>query len=168
MRKQIEQFIETIFPTQNIKEIAASEEQKKKMRREQGAMDSTETLFLVGTVLFVLFLVGGLMVGPRFSAVAAPWRRFANQEASPDRNGMVAGCEVRQGVRGFQVPLLLPQPGGWWPRTDDGPRRAVTIPGLKLRFSPSRRLAVPIHAKWTSTYFNLTYLDEGCVDAQLF
>ncbi|KAJ9150333.1 Farnesyl-diphosphate farnesyl transferase [Pleurostoma richardsiae] len=58
---KIEQFIEGIFPTQNIKEITAAQELKKK--EEGPGMDTSETLFLILAVLIVLFVVGGLMIG---------------------------------------------------------------------------------------------------------
>ncbi|KAM7191133.1 putative squalene synthase [Naviculisporaceae sp. PSN 640] len=57
---KIEQFIETIFPTQDPKKIAV----QKQPTVEEPSMDTKEAIFLILTILAVLGSVGGLMVCP--------------------------------------------------------------------------------------------------------
>ncbi|KAK3940021.1 isoprenoid synthase domain-containing protein [Diplogelasinospora grovesii] len=59
---KIEQFIESIFPTQDPKKIAAGVKNANPATKDPG-MDTSEALFLILAVLVVLGLVGGLMVG---------------------------------------------------------------------------------------------------------
>ncbi|KAI2615997.1 farnesyl-diphosphate farnesyltransferase [Hypoxylon sp. NC1633] len=57
---KIEQFIETLFPTQDGKKLQAMQDEQ----GQEGAQnDLWEALLLVGAVLFVLLLVSGLMLG---------------------------------------------------------------------------------------------------------
>lgn len=62
MPLQIEQFIESIFPTQDPKKIALTQVQNTNAE-SVNTMDTGETTFLVASVLGVLFVIGGLMVG---------------------------------------------------------------------------------------------------------
>lgn len=59
---QIEQFIEQIFPTQDVKKLTDADKAKAQ-QQEANSMETKETLILMSAVLIVLFLVGGLMVG---------------------------------------------------------------------------------------------------------
>lgn len=59
---QIEQFIERIFPSQDVKQLTAADKAKARQQDPNANMDTTETLVLISAVLFVLVLVGGLMV----------------------------------------------------------------------------------------------------------
>lgn len=54
---KIEQFIESIFPTQNIKEIQANE------KAGAAAVPIGDSLVLVGCVIGMLVVVGGIMIG---------------------------------------------------------------------------------------------------------
>lgn len=54
-----EQFIETLFPSQDPKKAALLQGVKK----EQDNMDFWESLMLIGAVLLVLFLISGMMIG---------------------------------------------------------------------------------------------------------
>ncbi|KAI4870172.1 farnesyl-diphosphate farnesyltransferase [Hypoxylon rubiginosum] len=57
---KIEQFIETLFPTQDVKKLKAVQD----AQEDDGAQsDSWEALMLVAAVVFVLLLVSGLMLG---------------------------------------------------------------------------------------------------------
>ena len=56
---QVEQFIESIFPTQDIKKLEA---EKKLTDRQEPGMDTSEAVFLIVAVVGVLLLIGGLMV----------------------------------------------------------------------------------------------------------
>lgn len=57
---QIEQFIETLFPTQDAKKIQALEEAKKEQK--EATADFWDALMLVGSVVLALLLVSGTMV----------------------------------------------------------------------------------------------------------
>lgn len=57
--QQIEQFIESIFPTQDIKKLEA---EKNATRTPTPSMETSEAVFLILAVLGVLLLIGGLMV----------------------------------------------------------------------------------------------------------
>lgn len=63
MAIQIEQFIERIFPTQDIKQLTAANKAKEVQQDPNAQMEAKETMILISAVLFVLVLVGGLMVG---------------------------------------------------------------------------------------------------------
>lgn len=63
MTMQIEQFIERIFPTQDIKQLTAANKAKEGQQDPNAQMEAKETMILISAVLFVLVLVGGLMVG---------------------------------------------------------------------------------------------------------
>ncbi len=65
---QIEQFIESIFPSQTNKQAHAVQ----KPKVEEAHMDTFESLVLIGAVLVVLLSVGGLMVRP--SAILSSFR----------------------------------------------------------------------------------------------
>ncbi|KAK3346191.1 isoprenoid synthase domain-containing protein [Lasiosphaeria hispida] len=58
---KIEQFIESIFPTQDPKKIEAAALQEE--AAAAGGMGFWETAALVGSALFVLLAIGGLMIG---------------------------------------------------------------------------------------------------------
>ncbi|KAL1851297.1 hypothetical protein VTK73DRAFT_9462 [Phialemonium thermophilum] len=60
---KIEQFIESIFPTQDPKTIAAGQAPNAGAQNDQPGMDSREAFTLVLAVIGVLLLMGGLMVG---------------------------------------------------------------------------------------------------------
>ncbi len=60
VNQQIEQFIESIFPTQDPKKIAAGQEAAK----GQPGMDTVEAFFLILSALSTLVLIGLLMVRP--------------------------------------------------------------------------------------------------------
>jgi len=57
---QIEQFIESIFPTQDPKKIKA--ESAAKAATENGGPDVIETFYLVLSVVSIMTLMGALMV----------------------------------------------------------------------------------------------------------
>ncbi|KAK0610557.1 isoprenoid synthase domain-containing protein [Bombardia bombarda] len=59
---KIEQFIESIFPTQDPKKIAAGQVAATGPDKEP-VMDTLEAFYLICSVLSVLFLIGGMMVG---------------------------------------------------------------------------------------------------------
>lgn len=63
MTTQIEQFIERIFPSQDVEQLTAGDKAKAKAQDPNAAMDAKETIILISAVLFVLVFVGGLMVG---------------------------------------------------------------------------------------------------------
>jgi hypothetical protein len=131
--KQIEQFIESIFPTQDPKKIAAA----KKSTPEAPGMDSWEAVFLVLSALSTLVLMGLLMVSCSLgiSSFSAPlWSRsFFFTALTPIADG---NCMVfRRSLRHFPP---RPRPKAWWQRQDhkparkhpqrcahDGPRRVV-------------------------------------------
>ncbi|KAK7756905.1 bifunctional farnesyl-diphosphate farnesyltransferase/squalene synthase [Diatrype stigma] len=58
---KIEQFIETLFPTQDAKKIQALEEAKKEQK--EATADFWDALMLVGSVVLALLLVSGTMIG---------------------------------------------------------------------------------------------------------
>ncbi|TPX15248.1 uncharacterized protein E0L32_004525 [Thyridium curvatum] len=58
---KIEQFIESVFPTQDIKKIHAA--QKAKDGSGESSMDIGEAAMLIGAVLAALLLIGGMMIG---------------------------------------------------------------------------------------------------------
>lgn len=59
---KIEQFIEKIFPTQDVKNLTAEQEIKAQLEKREADTDRTEALFLVLAVVIVVALVGTLMV----------------------------------------------------------------------------------------------------------
>lgn len=59
---QIEQFIETLFPTQDIKKIKAVQEAKKEEEQQDSSADFWDALILVGSVFLTLLLVSAAMV----------------------------------------------------------------------------------------------------------
>lgn len=59
---QIEQFIEKIFPTQDVAKLSAEDKARAKQREAEQSVDRKEAAILIGAVLLVLVLVGGLMV----------------------------------------------------------------------------------------------------------
>lgn len=63
MNKQIEQFIESIFPTQDPKKIAAGQAVAN-ANNEMPGMDTGEAIMLVLSALSTLVLIGLLMVSP--------------------------------------------------------------------------------------------------------
>jgi len=87
--RQIEQFIETLFPSQESKQLHA--EQKKK---DEPTMDTTEALLLIGAVTLVLLFIGGLMVVTLFllSRAELSSNNGLIQYAPPDRDRLVLGC----------------------------------------------------------------------------
>lgn len=54
---QIEQFIESIFPTQDPKKLTAANQPS------EGGITAIETFFLVTAALVTLLFMGGMMVG---------------------------------------------------------------------------------------------------------
>lgn len=62
MPLQIEQFIESIFPTQDPKKIALAQAQNSN-QAAANTTDNGDTTFLVLSMIGVLFVMGGLMVG---------------------------------------------------------------------------------------------------------
>ncbi|KAI0550518.1 isoprenoid synthase domain-containing protein [Xylaria curta] len=60
---KLEQFIETLFPSQNVKHVKALHAEKAKGSSSASSGDFWESLLLVLAVLFCLLLVSGLMVG---------------------------------------------------------------------------------------------------------
>ncbi|KAI0400773.1 isoprenoid synthase domain-containing protein [Xylaria palmicola] len=67
---KIEQFIETLFPSQNVKQVNALHAEKVNDSASSG--DFWESLMLVAAVLFFLFLVSALMLGAAW-AMGARW-----------------------------------------------------------------------------------------------
>lgn len=63
MNTQIEQFIERIFPTQDVKQLTAADKGKAAQQDPNASVDAKETMVLISAVLFVLVFVGALMVG---------------------------------------------------------------------------------------------------------
>lgn len=59
---KIEQFIETIFPTQDVKRLTAEGQAKARLKEREAATDKTEALYLILAVVIVMVFVGGLMV----------------------------------------------------------------------------------------------------------
>lgn len=59
--EQIEQFIETLFPTQDAKKLQAVQEAEGEVQ-DAASNDFWEALLLVGSVVFVLLMVSSLMV----------------------------------------------------------------------------------------------------------
>lgn len=59
---QIEQFIERIFPSQDIEKLTTEGKAKAKQRELERAVDQKEAFILIGAVLIVLTLIGALMV----------------------------------------------------------------------------------------------------------
>lgn len=72
---KIEQFIERIFPTQDVNKLSAANKAQAVQQEREDAVDKTEALYLVLAVLIVLVFVGGLMValawflGARFDKI---------------------------------------------------------------------------------------------------
>ena len=62
---QIEQFIESIFPTQDPKKVAAVVAANRPPAEEHN-LETKEAIFLILTILGVLGAVGGVMVGSPF------------------------------------------------------------------------------------------------------
>lgn len=60
---KIEQFIEKIFPTQDVAKLSAEDKAKAQQREAEQSVDRKEAAILIGAVLLVLVFVGGLMVG---------------------------------------------------------------------------------------------------------
>ncbi|KUI64312.1 putative squalene synthase [Cytospora mali] len=60
---KIEQFIEKIFPTQDIKRMTAEEQAKASLKEREAATDRTEALYLILAVVIVLIFIGGVMIG---------------------------------------------------------------------------------------------------------
>ncbi|KAI0466172.1 isoprenoid synthase domain-containing protein [Xylaria cf. heliscus] len=73
---KLEQFIETLFPSQNVKHIKALHAEKTK-ESPASMGDFWETLILIFAVLFCLLLVSGLMVGAAY-AMGARWDTVLN------------------------------------------------------------------------------------------
>lgn len=63
---KIERFIESIFPTQDFKQIQTNKAASDVLAANEGKMDMVETLVLVGAILTVLFLLGGMMIGAAY------------------------------------------------------------------------------------------------------
>lgn len=59
--EQIEQFIETLFPSQDVNKLKAIQDAQGQDTSAQS--DNWEALMLVAAVVFVLLFVSGLMVG---------------------------------------------------------------------------------------------------------
>ncbi|KAK0713891.1 isoprenoid synthase domain-containing protein [Lasiosphaeria miniovina] len=77
---KIEQFIESIFPTQDPKMIAAGRSMNANATKEP-SMDTGEALLLVAACFAVLFLVGGLMIGIAYYFGARFDRAFQGLES---------------------------------------------------------------------------------------
>ncbi|ROW14249.1 hypothetical protein VPNG_04315 [Cytospora leucostoma] len=60
---KIEQFIESIFPTQDIKKLTAEEQAKARAKEQEAATDRVEALYLTLAVVIVLVSIGAVMVG---------------------------------------------------------------------------------------------------------
>ncbi|KAF3762142.1 farnesyl-diphosphate farnesyltransferase [Cryphonectria parasitica EP155] len=60
---KIEQFIERIFPTQDVAKLSDEEKAKAKQRELDKSTDQKEAMYLILAVVLVLVLVGSLMVG---------------------------------------------------------------------------------------------------------
>ncbi|KAM7191907.1 putative squalene synthase [Rhypophila sp. PSN 637] len=80
---KIEQFIETIFPTQDPKKPGV----QKQPTVEEPSMDTKEALFLILTILAVLGTVGGLMVGIAYLLGA----KFGGPQSKPGDLGSSIG-----------------------------------------------------------------------------
>ena len=87
-KNQIDQFIETLFPSQESKQLHA--EQKK---RDEPSMDTTEALMLIGAVMLVLLSIGALMVVTLFllSDAELSSNNGLITYAPPDRDRLVLG-----------------------------------------------------------------------------
>ncbi|TGJ82677.1 hypothetical protein E0Z10_g6088 [Xylaria hypoxylon] len=72
---KLEQFIETLFPTQNVKNVKALHAEKVNESTSSG--DLWESLMLVAAVLFFLLLVSALMLGAAW-AMGARWDTLLN------------------------------------------------------------------------------------------
>ena len=64
---QLEQFIETLFPSQDVKHVKMLHAEQANQSSSSG--DFWESLMLVAAVVFVLLLVSGLMVRTRASSL---------------------------------------------------------------------------------------------------
>lgn len=62
-KHQIEQFIEKIFPTQDVNKLSAEEKAKEKQRQLEQSNDQKEALWLLLAVVLVLLMIGAFMVG---------------------------------------------------------------------------------------------------------
>lgn len=104
---QIEQWIESIFPTQDIKKMSAEEQLKARQRNEEQSVDTMEAMWLILAVLIVLSMVGGLMVcfGPLPSHQIQVFLAFRiiqrniSDVLPTDRNSVVHGSQIRQDSR---------------------------------------------------------------------
>lgn len=72
LQLQIEQFIEKIFPTQDVAKLSAEDKAKAKQREAEQSVDRKEAVILIGAVLLVLVFVGGLMVSCRTAPRTGP------------------------------------------------------------------------------------------------
>ncbi|KAI1849077.1 hypothetical protein JX266_005038 [Neoarthrinium moseri] len=77
---KIEQFIETLFPTQDPKKIALV--QKNSNSEDEEKMDPWEGLILVGSVLLALFLISALMIGAAYLMGARFDKMFSGEPSS--------------------------------------------------------------------------------------
>ncbi|KAI8623761.1 farnesyl-diphosphate farnesyltransferase [Xylariaceae sp. FL1651] len=75
---KIEQFIETLFPSQDVKNVKALHAEK---ANDKAQGDFWESILLVLAVLFFLLLVSGLMLGAAW-AMGARWDTILNSSAS--------------------------------------------------------------------------------------
>ncbi|KAI1433487.1 farnesyl-diphosphate farnesyltransferase [Xylaria sp. CBS 124048] len=75
---KIEQFIETLFPTQNVKQVNALHAEKTK---ESPQGDFWESMMLVLAVIFFLLVVSGLMLGVAW-AMGARWDTILSSSAT--------------------------------------------------------------------------------------
>ncbi|KAK3322035.1 farnesyl-diphosphate farnesyl transferase [Apodospora peruviana] len=95
---KIEQFIESIFPTQDPKKITAAQAAQK--AGEEPTMDTKEAFFLILAVLGVLGLVGGLMVGVAWFFGARFDKAFGSLDASKLRD--VVGSSIVSAPTGHE------------------------------------------------------------------
>ncbi|KAL1895687.1 bifunctional farnesyl-diphosphate farnesyltransferase/squalene synthase [Sporothrix stenoceras] len=92
---KIEQFIESIFPTQDIKKIQA-EKKAAGTAGDEKALPLADGLVLVGAVIAMLVIVGGLMVGAAWfmGAHLDKITEIFNFDATPAKETIAAVTEV--------------------------------------------------------------------------
>lgn len=93
---KIEQFIETLYPTQDPKQLAS---QNSQVANAQSGMNAGETALMFGIVTFALVCVSGVMVlnkSPPLIPLAALSIRQTNATFATDRHSLAHGCTIPQ------------------------------------------------------------------------
>ncbi|PSR88772.1 farnesyl-diphosphate farnesyl transferase [Coniella lustricola] len=95
---KIEQFIERIFPTQDVNKLTAEEKAKERQKEIERSTDQKEAMWLLLAVVIVLLMVGGFMVGAawllgaQFSGMSEQlsWSKIMSALNSPEATGTPA------------------------------------------------------------------------------